>query len=392
VVGNPSPIGPQRTWLAVRPRHVTTRMRTLPDMVDIAGLEEEAARHLDAMALDYLRGGSGQETTVAENTAAWGRLRLRPHVLRDVSQVRLDTTVLGTPVRSPVLVAPTAYHELANAVGESGTAAAAAACGTVMVLSTFSTQTLEVVASAVPDAGLWFQLYVHKDRGWTRELVLRAVAAGYRAVVLTADVPVLGLRRRDERNDFALPAPLVLAHSPELSPRHGDRLHGSALAAHVQAQVDPALTFDDIGWLSELSGLPVVVKGVLRGDDAEACVAAGAAAVIVSNHGGRQMDGALATARALPDVVDAVGTTGTEIYVDGGIRSGVDVLRALALGARAVMVGRPVMYGLAVDGEAGVRSVLATFSEELAQAMALCGAADVSQLDRDLIAPPEPTC
>ncbi|MFI5100367.1 MAG: alpha-hydroxy acid oxidase, partial [Actinomycetes bacterium] len=192
------------------------------------------------------------------------------------------------------------------------------------------------------------------------------------------------------------PPNVALAHSPAASPQHadGDRPAGSALAAHARSVVDPAVTFDDIGWLREVSGLPVVAKGVLRGDDAAACVAAGAAAVSVSNHGGRQLDGAVATADALPEVVDAVAGVGAaaEVYVDGGIRSGVDVLRALALGARAVMVGRPVVYGLALDGEAGVRDVLETLTDELVRAMALCGAPDLAALDRDLLAAGPPPC
>ncbi len=365
-------------------------------MADLAEIEQLAAERLDAMALDYFRGGADEETTLADNLAAWRRLRLRPHVLRGVPSVSVATTVLGTAVRTPVLVAPTAYHELADDAGESATARAAAACGTVMVLSTFATQTMETVAAAAPAAARWFQLYVHKDRSWTRELVERAVAAGYRALVLTVDVPVLGNRRRDERNAFALPPSIELAHAPEVSPRHGDDSppSGSALAAHARQQIDPAITFDDIGWLSEVSGLPVVVKGVLRGDDAAACVAAGAAAISVSNHGGRQLDGAIATADALPEVADAVGAAdaAVEVYVDGGIRTGTDIVRALALGARAVMVGRPVVYGLAVDGEAGVRAVLDTLSDELARAMTLCGVASVGALDRDLLAPGPAPC
>jgi 4-hydroxymandelate oxidase len=371
-------------------------MRTLRAMVDLSSLEQLAAGRLDAMAWDYFRGGADEETTVADNVDAWRRLRLRPHVLRDVSTVSVATTVLGEPVRSPVLVAPTAYHELADPGGESATARAAAACGTVMVLSTFATQTLETVAAAAPDAARWFQLYVHKDRGWTRELVERAVAAGYRALVLTVDVPVLGFRRRDERNGFALPPHVVLAHAPEVSPRHSDGSPpaGSALAAHARSQIDPGVTFDDIGWLREVSGLPVVAKGVLRGDDAAACVAAGAAAVSVSNHGGRQLDGAVATADALPEVVDAVAAAGggAEVYVDGGIRTGADVVRALALGACAVMLGRPVLYGLAVGGEAGVRDVLDTLTEELVRSMALCGASELAHLDRDLLAAGRTPC
>ena len=338
--------------------------------------------------MDYFRGGADDELTVADNVAAWTRLRLRPHVLRDVSRVSTATTVLGTPVRTPVLVAPTAYHQLAGPDGEAGTAVGAAQAGTVMILSTFATQTLEEVAAAAPASPRWFQLYVYRDRVFTSDLVARAVAAGYRALVLTVDLPVLGNRIRDERNAFALPAPLMLAHSPDYllrpDPTAPPAVAGSELAAHVRGVVDPALTFDDIGWLREISGLPVVVKGVLRGDDAAAAVDAGAAAVVVSNHGGRQLDGAVATADALPEVVDAVGGA-AEVYVDGGIRRGTDVLRALALGARAVLVGRPVVYGLAAAGPDGVRDVLSSLTVELARAMALCGVTGPDAVDRDLL-------
>jgi 4-hydroxymandelate oxidase len=358
-------------------------------VVDVAALEELAAAALDPVAYDYFRGGADEESTLRDNLAAWDRLRVRPRVLRDVTAVTTATTVLGTLVATPVLVAPTAYHELAAAEGESGTARGAAAAGTVMVVSTFATQPLETVAAAAPDATRWFQLYVYKDPGWTRELVARAVAAGYRALVLTVDVPVLGNRRRDERNAFALPPPLTLAHAPGDTPRHeagtDDGDTGSALAAHVRQQVSTALTFDDIGRLHQMSGLPVVVKGVLRGDDAARCVQAGAAAVCVSNHGGRQLDGAVATADALPEVVEAVADL-AEVYVDGGVRHGVDVLRALALGARAALVGRPVVYGLAVGGADGVQAVLDELRDELARAMALCGATSVDEVTRDLVA------
>ena len=372
-------------------------MRTLRPVVDVGALEQRAAQVLDPVAFDYFRGGSDEESTLRDNVRAWERWRLRPHVLRDVSRVSTATTVLGTPVSAPVLVAPTAYHELANREGESGTARGTTTAGTLMVVSTFATQSIETIAAAVPDAALWFQLYVYKDAGWTREIVARAAAAGCRALVLTVDVPVLGNRRRDERNSFALPPPLTLAHSPADTPRHdpsaGDD-SGSALAAHVRQQVSAELTFDDIAWLREISDLPVVVKGVLRGDDAARCVEAGAAAVAVSNHGGRQLDGAVATADALPDVVEAVAAASTtsatggapaEVYVDGGVRQGVDVLRALALGAQAVLVGRPVVYGLAAGGAAGVEAVLDELRVELARTMALCGARTVDEIDRDLV-------
>ncbi len=349
--------------------------------VGLAATEAAAAARLDPTAYDYFRGGADDEVTLAENLAAWQRILLRPHVLRDVSTVSTATTVLGAQVDTPVLIAPTAYHELASAEGESGTAAGAAAAGSLLTLSTFSTQTLERVAEVAPRAPRWFQVYVYRERAITEELVIRAAAAGYRALVLTVDVPVLGRRRRDEVNRFALPPGIVMAHLPADTPREGD---GSALSRHVQEKVDPGLTFPDIGWLAQVSGLPVVVKGVFRGDDAVACLDAGAAAVWVSNHGGRQLDGAVPTAVALPEVVEAVAGR-AEVYVDGGIRTGSDVVRALALGARAVMVGRPAVYGLVVGGASGVEAVLHELTDELARAMALCGITSLEQASAELL-------
>jgi 4-hydroxymandelate oxidase len=356
-------------------------------VIDLATLEDRAAETLHPHALDYYRGGSGDESALADNVAAWTALRLRPHVLRDVSSVSTATTVLATPVRAPVLVAPTAYHLLAHPDGESGTARGAAEAGSVMVLSTFTTQPVEDVARAGDGAPLWFQLYVNKDRGWTAELVARVRAAGCTALVLTVDLPVLGLRLRDERNGFALPPGLARVHVPPASAYDDDlgASPGSALRAHVNRDVDASMTEDVIGWLADVGGLPVVVKGVLRGDDAVRCVEAGAAALVVSNHGGRQLDGAVATARALPEVVDAVDGR-VEVYVDGGVRGGSDVVRALALGARAVLVGRPVVYGLAAGGWAGVRDVLDAYAEDTARALALCGAASVDDVTADLLA------
>lgn len=355
------------------------------DATGIDALEELAGARLPAPAMDYFRGGADDEATLTDNVAAWRRLRLRPHVLRDVSAVTSATTVLGTPVAAPVLVAPTAYHLVAHPDGEAGTARGAAAAGSLMTLSTFATQSLEEVAAAAPDGARWFQVYVHPDRGWTADLATRAAAAGYSALVLTVDVPVLGRRRRDERNRFALPEPLRRAHDPGGgSPQVTPPVNGSELAAHAARASDPALSPDDIGWLRDVSGLPVVVKGVLRGDDAARCVDAGAAAVAVSNHGGRQLDGAIATADALSEVVAAVGGR-AEVYVDGGLRGGSDVVKALALGARAVLVGRPVVYALAVAGWEGVRDVLMAYAQETARAMALCGVSDVDGLTPDLV-------
>jgi 4-hydroxymandelate oxidase len=350
--------------------------------VDCDALEAAARERLTQVAYDYYAGGAEDEITLAENVAAWRRLRLRPHVLRDVSRGETETTVLGTPVRAPILVAPTAYQRLAHDEGEVATARGAAAAGTVLVVSTLATVRLEEVADAAPQAPRWMQIYLQRDRAATADLVARAVAAGYRALVLTVDLPVAANRRRDERNGFTLPPGMLLANLGIAHPAMPDG--GSALAAHIVQDFTPAITFEDIGWLAEISGLPVVVKGLLRGDDAAACVAAGAAAVIVSNHGGRQLDGAIATADALPEVCDAVAGR-AEVYVDGGLRGGTDVLKALAAGARAVLLGRPILWGLATGGAQGVAAVLDGYRTELIRAMALCGAAEVGDLTPDLL-------
>lgn len=352
--------------------------------VEPVQLQLRAQQLLPPHAWDYYSGGADEEVTLGESQLAWARLRLRPHVLHDVSTVSTATTVLGRPVAMPVLVAPMAYQRMAHDDGERATARAAARVGTTMIVSTLATVSLEDVASCTPDPG-WFQLYVHRDRGWTAELVRRAVAAGYSAVVLTVDLPLLGHRRRDEANGFTLPPGLTMANVGAPVPT----VEGSGLASYASAELDPSLTPDDITWLAELSGLPIVVKGVLRGDDAVACVTAGAAAIAVSTHGGRQLDTAVATAHALPEVVQAVADR-AEVYVDGGLRIGTDVLKALSLGARAVLLGRPVLWGLAVAGEQGVVDVLEQLRAELARAMALTGAAELSALTDDLVFDPRP--
>jgi 4-hydroxymandelate oxidase len=349
--------------------------------VDLDALESAARARLSALAYDYYAGGADDELTLADNVAAWQRLRLRPRVLRDVSVVDTTTTVLGTPVRMPVLVAPTAYQRLAHDEGEPANARGTEAAGSLLIVSTLATVTLEDVAAAAPDAPRWMQIYLQRDQGASAELVARAVAAGYRALVLTADLPVAGRRRRDERNSFTLPPGMAMAN---LGTAHPEVVGGSTLAAHVSRDLLARLTFADVSWLAGLSPLPVLVKGVLRGDDAAECVRSGAAGVVVSNHGGRQLDGAIATADALPDVLDAVGGQ-VEVYVDGGVRRGTDVVRALALGARAVLIGRPVIWGLATGGAAGVQAVLDGFHAELVRAMALCGAASIADLDRSLV-------
>ncbi|HSG79858.1 MAG TPA: alpha-hydroxy acid oxidase [Acidimicrobiia bacterium] len=350
--------------------------------MDVDALAARARAEMEPSAWDYCAGGSDDEVTLGENVAAWRRMPLYPRVLRDVSIVDTSVEVLGVTSDLPFFVAPMAFQRLAHDDGEAGMARAAARAGTLMVVSTFATTSLEDVAAAASEAPRWFQLYAHADRGLTADLVSRAEAAGYRAIVLTVDAQVLGKRRRDEANRFALPEGLVPANlGREMSGGDGT---GSALHADFAAAMDTTLSFDDLEWLAGLSDLPVVVKGVLRADDAAACVDHGVAAIAVSNHGGRQLDGAVATADALGPIVDAVGGR-APVLVDGGIRGGSDVVRALALGASAVMIGRPLLWGLAVGGEDGALGVLEELAVETRSAMALCGARSVAEIDRSLL-------
>ena len=344
-----------------------------------AALEERARRVLPEGVYDFFAAGAGCEATVAANLAAWGRIELRPRVLRDVGAVDLSVEVLGTRLAAPIMVAPTAIHGLAHPDGELATARAVAAAGSAYVISTRASATLADIAAAAPTAHRWFQVYVMRDRGWTADLVARARETGCSALVLTADTPVVGSKLRPAPGALEIPGGMWMVNRP-------DRERGGASADGDDQ--DASIGFDTIAWLRDVSGgLPVVVKGVLRGDDAHACIEAGAAAVVVSNHGGRQLDGAIATARALPEVVEAVAGRG-EVYVDGGIRRGVDVLRALALGARAVMIGRPVLWGLACGGAAGVGAVLGSLEEQLREAAALAGAAAVAEITPDLVVRP----
>ncbi|MDB4968225.1 MAG: (S)-2-hydroxy-acid oxidase [Myxococcales bacterium] len=360
-------------------------MSDVSKLLTLADFRRLARARLEPMTWDYYRSGADGETTLRENRRAYGRWQIWPRVLVDVSERPLATTVLGTPVSMPVLVAPTAYQRLAHDDGERATARAAAAAGTVMCVSTLATVALEDVAAAAPGAPRWFQLYVHKDRALTQRLVERAAAAGYQAIVITVDTPLLGRRVADERNGFALPAHLTMANLADAA-LLAARSDGSSLNSYFAARHDAAFGWRDLAWLRALSPLPLVIKGVLRADDAVRAVDAGCAAVVVSNHGGRQLDGAPATLEALPEVAAAVAGR-AEVYVDGGVRWGSDVLKALALGARAVMLGRPVLWGLAVDGEGGVRRVLEIVREELSRAMALSGCATLASIDRDLVRP-----
>jgi 4-hydroxymandelate oxidase len=340
---------------------------------DAAELQRRARKRLPRNVYDYYAGGSGRERTLRASEKAWRQVWLAPRVLREVSAVNTSTRLLGTDFATPICVAPTAYHGLACPDGELATAAGAAEAGALFVLSTRSSRRIEEVAEVVAAVGgtWWFQVYVMRDRELTASLVRRAAAAGAAALVLTADTPVVGRKRRDSGDVISDERFLV-----NLGP----------LADRDTASQAADLTFADIGWVGDAAEgggrgrLPVVVKGVLRGDDARACRAHGAAAVIVSNHGGRQLDGALPSALALPDVAGQQQPGWDwEVYADGGIRTGEDALAALGLGARAVFLGRPVLWALTCGGAAGVRSLLAGLTDDLAHAMALAGAASIGQ-------------
>jgi 4-hydroxymandelate oxidase len=347
--------------------------------------EAFARERLPQMAFEYFAGGANDELTLTENLAAWSRLRLRPRSLVDVGAVDVGTTLLGEPIAAPILTAPCSFNRMAHPDGEIGVAHAATDAGLIQVVSMQATTTLEDIA-AVEDGRRWLQLAILRDRAITKALIERAEAAGYSAICVTVDVPVLGRRERDSRNGFKLPAGMSMVNLDPYTPmamRGSD--DQSALARFVNQLWDPTLTWDAIDWLCSITRLPVVAKGVLTAEDARQAVAHGVRGVIVSNHGGRQLDGALSTCAALPEVAGAVGDR-TDVLVDGGIRRGTDVVRALALGARAVLVGRPYLWALAVDGEAGVRSMLAMLRAELELAMGLLGRPGLADLDGTLLA------
>jgi isopentenyl diphosphate isomerase/L-lactate dehydrogenase-like FMN-dependent dehydrogenase len=329
--------------------------------------ERLAEERLGPGPWSYFAGGADDERTLRWNVEAYGRWLLRPRVLCDVSEVSTETTVLGTPVSMPLLVAPVAFQRMAHPDGEAGTARAAADAGTVMCLSTIATATPAEVAATAPDAPRWFQLYVFKDWDVTTALVEQAVEAGFSALVLTADTPYLGRREGPLRTGFAIPDDVRI---PAVDGARG-ALEPFALHEHF-ALFSPAVSWRDVERLADLSGLPVVVKGVLTAEDARLACEYGAAAIAVSNHGGRQLDGVPATLDALPEVVEAVDGR-VEVYLDGGIRRGTDVAKALALGARATLAGRAVLWGLACGGEEGARHVLELLREEIRLGLSLLG-------------------
>ncbi|HEY7590461.1 MAG TPA: alpha-hydroxy acid oxidase [Candidatus Limnocylindrales bacterium] len=354
----------------------------LRSVISLADFEPIARARMEPAAWDYLAGGAEDEITLADNVEAFRRRRLLPRVLVDVAKADLRRRVLGREHALPIGVAPVAAQGLAHRGAEIATARAAAAAGTLFCASTVSSRSLEEIAAGAPkDGARWFQLYVNEDPGFTRELVRRAEAAGYEAIVLTVDLPVLGYREREKRRGWELDTPLgnfgrsmVLAADPD---RDGevdlDRLLD---ARHVR------LTWDDLTTIRSWSSLPLVIKGVLHPEDARLAVEHGAAAVVVSNHGGRQLDKSIASLDALEPIVDAVAGR-AEVYLDGGIRRGSDILIAVGLGATYVFAGRPFVTALGAAGEAGVTKAFAIFREQLERAMALLGTATLADVRRE---------
>lgn len=354
--------------------------------INLQDFENAARTKLDPMALGYYASGADDEVTLRENEEAFHRIKLHYRTLVDVSNCDLSTSALGTRISIPVLIAPTAFHRLADEDGELATVRAAGAAGTIMVLSTLSNTDVEDVVNNAT-APVWFQLYVYRDRDATLALVERVRDAGCAALVLTVDAPVLGRREKDVRSHFKLPAGMRVTNMSAVG--LGDLPESqqeSGLAAYFASLIDPSLTWKDIEWLRSASGLPIVIKGIVRADDARIALEHGVDGIIVSNHGGRQLDTAPATIDVLADIADAVGDK-LQVFVDGGVRRGTDIVKALSLGARAVLVGRPILWGLAVDGEHGVSSVLGILRDELERAMALCGCPRVSAVTRDLVDP-----
>ncbi len=343
-------------------------------LLSILDYEKAAAQAMEPAYHTYYAGGVADYITRDENRAAYNRIRLLPRVFRDVSNLSTQTSVAGQSLDVPFMTAPTAMNKLAHPDGELGIAKAAKSVGIVQMLSTLSTYAVEEVTAVGHD--VWFQLYLFKDREASKTIIQRAEAAGCKALVLTVDVPVIGLRKSLARSGFRSPASMSF---PNLM-----GADGNGLIATMADQIDPGLTWTAIDWLRSVTRLPIWVKGILRPDDAQLAVAAGVDGIIVSNHGGRQLDTAIASIDALPAIVEAVGGD-IPLMMDGGIRRGSDILKAIALGAQAVLIGRAPLWGLAVDGEQGALKVLQILRTELENVMAQCGCADIADIGEGLI-------
>ncbi|KAK2968723.1 hypothetical protein RJ640_005910 [Escallonia rubra] len=353
------------------------------EVTNITEYQAIAKEKLPKMAYDYYASGAEDQWTLQENRYAFSKILFRPRILIDVTKIDMATTVLGFKISMPIMIAPTAFQKMAHPEGEYATARAASAAGTIMTLSSWATSSVEEVASTGPGIR-FFQLYVYKDRNVVAQLVRRAERAGFKAIALTVDTPRLGRREADIKNRFTLPPFLTLKNFEGLDLGKMDEAADSGLASYVAGQIDRSLSWKDVKWLQTITKLPILVKGVLTAEDARLSVQAGAAGIIVSNHGARQLDYVPATIMALEEVVKAAQGR-VPVFLDGGVRRGTDVFKALALGASGIFIGRPVVFSLAAEGEAGVRKVLQMLRDEFELTMALSGCRSLKEITRQHI-------
>jgi 4-hydroxymandelate oxidase len=348
----------------------------LRGVVNVGDFEALAQQRMASPDFDYVAGGAWDEITLAESVDAWRQLRYVPRVLRDIRTLDVSGTFLGRRSSLPIAIAPMAAQAMAHPKAEAEMLRGAAAAGIPFCLSTSSSMAMEDVAAAAPEAERWFQLYVIRDLAYTRSLVQRAEASGYRAIVLTVDLPVLGFRERDRRSGFALPAMPHMGEPPDAPPtRYGPLEHERGIG----------LTWNTIAEIRAWSSLPLLLKGILSPDDARLAAEAGVAGVVVSTHGGRQLDRSISTTEALPGIVEAIEGR-CEVWADGGIRRGLDVVAALALGATGVLVGRPFYWALAAAGQAGVEHAAAILRTELELALPLLGVSSFAEVTREVLA------
>ncbi|XP_017106728.2 uncharacterized protein Hao [Drosophila bipectinata] len=355
-------------------------------LVCVEDFEKKAEAHLEKNALDYYRSGAGEQFTLGLNREAFRRLRLRPRCLRDVSRLDISCEIFGERMKWPLGIAPTAMQKMAHPDGEVGNARAAGKAGSIFILSTLSTTSLEDLAVGAPETIKWFQLYIYKDRTITEKLVRRAEKANFRALVLTIDAPIFGHRRADVRNNFSLPSHLTLANFQGIKATGvaSANMGASGINEYVSSQFDPTISWKDIAWLKSITHLPIVVKGVLTAEDAVLAREFGCAGVIVSNHGARQIDTVPASIEALPEVVRAVGDD-LVVMLDGGIIQGNDIFKALALGAKTVFVGRPAVWGLAYNGQKGVEEMLSILRKDFEITMALIGSQTLKDIQPSMV-------
>ncbi len=365
-----------------KPRSSAPTARISDAPVNLFEFEERARKRLPRMSYDYVAGAAADEITLRRNRESFDSIRLKPRVLRDVNNLDTRAEFLGQQFDLPLLLAPAAYHKLVHPLGEIATVRGANAVGVTLTVSSFATTSVEDMAKASTNR-LWFQLYVQRDRSFTRDLVRRAEAAGCKALVITVDTPVLGARDREARIRFHLPEGMQRENLKALGAKAARAEHINETAIYSEV-LDPTLTWAGIDWIRSFAKLPILLKGILSPEDARLAVEHGAAGVLVSNHGARNLDTTPATIEALPGVIEAVEGR-IPVLMDGGVRRGTDIVKALALGARAVLIGRPYLWGLAYAGAQGVEQVVTLLRNELKMAMALCGRRTLAEIDRSVL-------